>query len=164
MAAMIIVIITDQKTQKSESVWCSYFDSCCGCCFLIWQHHLAEHKAMTFMVSKLPNPISSKFLVKAVPFASYDTIKSCSSKVKVKIIQIFYQQAYAECFVGLKPTKMTVKGERFYEWSYFLSHFFFWCKGVANYTCFEGWLFLVFRMKCCFWMFQHRGLAVIVWD
>ena len=83
MAAMIIAMITDLTTQKSERIRYSYFESCWGCCFLFWQHRLAEHKAMALMVSKLPNPISSKLLVIVVPFARPVTIVSCCSKVKV---------------------------------------------------------------------------------
>ena len=83
MAAMIIEMITDPTTQKSERVRYSYFDSCWDCCFLFWQHRLAEHKAMALMVSKLPNPISSKLLVTVVPFARFINIVSCCSKVKV---------------------------------------------------------------------------------
>ena len=80
---MIIATINDPTTQKSKRIRYSYFDSCWACCFLFWQHRLAEHKAMALMVIKLPNPISSKLFVTVVPFSSPTTIVSCCSNVKI---------------------------------------------------------------------------------
>ena len=61
------------KIRDNRWVRYGYAESFWDCWFLFWRYRLADHKAITFMVRKLPNPISSKFLVIVVPLSNYLT-------------------------------------------------------------------------------------------
>lgn len=74
-----------------------------------------------------------------------------------------YRQAQAEYFIGLKPVKKNQKASGFMSVAILIYIFFDGeMKRTSRHS--RGDFFLVFRMKSCFWTFQHWGIAVIVWN